>query len=261
MDGCVTVIYHFPEGFARWRRMLDSPALNELSFRVVQYLMVEQPSKLNAEALAARFGTGRTRMYRSLRELETWGYLRRKRTSSGYGKFAHFWQVSDEPFTFPAWPDHAVCHDSRITTHQYQQVKSCDSLRQPKEGTEPDSSSLGPKDKTRAVDRRHHGVRRSRTPRGFDLARLPEADQPHAAAALALLEGLCVVPGQRIALTPPLAAAIGAGWPVGALGHYLTQGMGTARNRFRVMLYRLAHIPSFEEITAGDVTGARKGMS
>lgn len=252
MHGCVTVIYHFPEGFPRWRRMLSSPALSDLSFRIVQYLMIEQPERVNAESLAELFGAGRGRVYASLRQLVTWGYLRRKTTSTGYGRFRHFWQLTDEPFSFPDWPAEAVCAVSLIDAAESALVNSADAQRQPGTGTEPRVCSSGSKDKTSSVGK----DRRRRVPRAFDLLALPEADRPHAAAAIALLEGLCVRPGYRPVLTPPLAAAIRDGWPVGALGHYLTVGMGTARNRLKVMAYRLRNLPSFDAM-AGAAGGER----
>jgi hypothetical protein len=244
----VTVIYHLPEGFFRWRRMVSSPALGPVAFRVAQYLLTEQPGRVNAEALAQHFGTGRTVMYGALRQLRTWGYLRSKRTSAGYRRWLHFWQVTDEPFAFPEWPPEAMCPLSPIEAAESSLVKSCDSLDQTKDVTQPGVCSSGSKNKTRSVHKR-------RVPRAFDLLSLPEADRPHAAAALALLEGLCVAPSQRPALAKPLAAAIAQGWPVGALGHYLTQGMATAGNRFKVMLWRLDKLPRFDEMTAGSATG------
>jgi hypothetical protein len=208
----------------------------------MQYLLTDQPPTANAEALAQRFGTGRAVMYAALRQLRTWGYMRRKSTSLGYRRWRHFWQLTDEPFQFPDWPPEASCAADPIAAAESCLAKSDDPLRQPKDDTKPVCSLEGSKAKTRAV--------RRRVPKAFDLLALPEADRAHAAAAIALLEGLCVVPSQRPALTRPLAAAIAQGWPVGALGHYLTQGMESARNRFKVMLYRLHKLPSFEEVSA-----------
>lgn len=258
MYGCVSVSYHLPEGFARWKRLVESPALNDLAFRITQWLMMTQPERCSAEAIAAHLGAGRTRVYAALRQMETWGYLRRKRTSGGYGKWLHFWQITDAPGEFPDWPPAAACGVTRIAIRESSQVDSCDRPRQANTGTEP-GCSFGERSKTSAVDRPGRPRRARRLPRAFDLHRLPAEDQPYATDALALLEGLCVPPVQRALLAPALAAAIRSGWPLGVLGHYLTRDMGTARDRFRVLRYRLAKLPSIEEVTAGSATGRGNG--
>lgn len=249
----MTVLYHLPEGFPRWKRLIDSPALNDLAYRILQHLLVDQPGRINAEALAARFGAGRSRTYAALRQLDTWGFRRTKRTSAGYGKFLHFWQVTDEPGQFPDWPPAAICPSGE---RESSQVNSRVGQRQTNAGIDPvgSSGSSSSPPTPPAVDRRAHlpqppRRRPQRLPKAFDLSALPAEHQLHAADALALLEGACLVPTARAVLAPAVAAALADGWTVGDLGHYLTQGMGSARDKVKVMRWRLRQMPSLDELT------------
>lgn len=255
MTAHVIISYHLPEGFLRWKRLTTMPGLTDLGHRVLLYLLETQPAHTNAEQLAVRFGAGRGRMYETLRQLETWGFFRRVRVSDGYRQWRHFWQLTDEPGAFP--PSEHFDYPGASSEQPEQedaQVDSCDGLRQSKPVTEP-VCSFGSRSKPpnpHPVDNRRRPVtprlRRSRPPATFDLDKIAAEDQPHAWDALALLEGLGVVPGDRVALVPPVARALRRGWAVGDLTHFFTTSMGSARNRIKVLRYRAARIPALASL-------------
>lgn len=253
------MLRHLPTGKVRHLRLNSAPKqlLTDFAVRVWDAI-VRGKCRPTARAVAAYYGRNKDTAARALKQLQERGLLWRSALrSAGRKKFVRVVLVTDEHY---AW-DHDAELRARLADAEAQALAEARAdadepwqpeLDNPQLASCPTSSdgtskklSEREKDLSRtagdnspvdnsALDR--HGLRLAR------LLRVKPELQEHLPQALALLHGLGLPPMDRAFHARTVAQALRHGWALPALLRALTSGMGSAKSRRSVLLWRLKRL-------------------